>query len=305
MKRITKLFLTAAIVLFASSVFAQDMAQAGEFYNKATEAYQAGNELEAVKNFKEALKIAQAAGDEGIEMAEGCKSMIPQILLSAAQKMVAAKEYAKAEEIYTEVIEDAKSFGNDAALQTAQTRLAQIPMQQGGEALNSGNTEEAIALFQKALERDSNNGRAHLFLGMAYNKAGKVGEAEASLLKAKELGEVNAEKTLSGMYVSAANEALKAKKYNDAIASAEKALAIGANPTASQIAGLAAYNAKSWAKAANHLKNATPSSQINYMIGSCYESLGNKAQACAFLKKTLSDPKFGASAKAKIAKLGC
>ena len=114
MKRITKLFLTAAVVLFAGSVFAQDMTQAGEFYQKATEAYQAGNEMEAVKNFKEALKIAEAAGDEGVEMAQGCKDMIPQILLSAAGKMVAAKDYAKAEETYNEALAAAKDFGNES-----------------------------------------------------------------------------------------------------------------------------------------------------------------------------------------------
>ena len=115
MKRITRLFLTAAVVLFAGNAFAQDMTQAGELYQKATEAYQAGNEIEAVKGFKEALKIAQAAGDEGIEMAEGCKDMIPNILLSAAGKLVAAKDYAKAEETYNEALAAAKEYGKEAA----------------------------------------------------------------------------------------------------------------------------------------------------------------------------------------------
>ena len=123
MKRITRLFLTAAVVLFAGSAFAQDMTQAGELYQKATEAYQAGNEIEAVKGFKEALKIAQAAGDEGIEMAEGCKDMIPNILLSAAGKLVAAKDYAKAEETYNEALAAAKEYGKEAALKSAQTTL--------------------------------------------------------------------------------------------------------------------------------------------------------------------------------------
>ena len=305
MKRITKLFLTAAVVLFAGSVFAQDMTQAGELYQKATEAYQAGNEMEAVKNFKEALKIAQAAGDEGIEMAQGCKDMIPQILMSAAGKMVAAKDYVKAEETYTEALNAATEYGNDAVVANAKTKLAQIPLQQGNDAYTAGNMDEAIALLQKAIERDGNNAKAHLLLGMAYNKANKDDEAEASLMKAKELGDANAEKVLGGMFLSAANDAMKAKKFNDAIAKAEKALAIGPNPTASLIAGMSAYQAKNFNKAITHLVNAPASAQNTYILASCYEGAGKKAQACATYKKVLNDGKFGPTAKQKIAKLGC
>ena len=304
MKRITKLFLTAAVVLFAGSVFAQDMTQAGELYQKATEAYQAGNEMEAVKNFKEALKIAEAAGDDGIEMAQGCKDMIPQILLSAAGKMVAAKDYAKAEETYTDALNCAKEYGNDGVAANAQTKLAQIPLQQGNDAYNAGNMDEAIPFFQKAIERDANNAKAHLLLGMAYNKAGKNDDAEASLLKAKELGDANAEKVLTGMYVSAANEAMKAKKFSEAISTAEKALAIAPNPTASLIAGMSAYQSKNWNKAITHLVNAPASAQNTYILGSCYEAAGQKAKACATYKK-VNDAKFGPTAKQKIAKLGC
>ena len=305
MKRITRLFLTAAVVLFAGSAFAQDMTQAGELYQKATEAYQAGNEIEAVKGFKEALKIAQAAGDEGIEMAEGCKDMIPNILLSAAGKLVAAKDYAKAEETYNEALAAAKEYGKEAAVKSAQAKLAQIPMQQGNDAYNAGNMDEAISFLQKAVERDGNNAKAHLLLGMAYNKAEKDAEAEVSLMKAKELGDANAEKVLTGMFVSGANEAMKAKKFNDAIAKAEKALALGPNPTASLIAGMSAYQAKNFNKAITHLVNAPASAQNTYILASCYESAGKKAQACATYKKVLNDGKFGPTAKQKIAKLGC
>ena len=304
MKRITKLFLTAAVVLFAGSVFAQDMTQAGEFYQKATEAYQAGNEIEAVKNFKEALKIAQGAGEDGIEMVQGCKDMIPQILLSAAGKMVAAKDYTKAEETYAEALAAAKDFGNESVAKNAETKLAQIPMQQGNDALNAGNTEEAIGFLQKAVERDASNAKAHLLLGMAFNKANNSKDAETSLLKAKELGDANAEKVLSGMYVSTANEALKAKKFADAISNAEKALVFGANPTASLIAGMAGYQSKNWNKAITHLVNAPASAQNTYILATCYESAGKKAQACATYKK-VNDAKFGPTAKQKIAKLGC
>lgn len=305
MKRITKMFLTIAVVLFAGSAFAQDMTQATELYQKATEAYQAGNELEAVAGFKEALKIANEAGEDGVQMVEECKNMIPQILMAAAGKSVAAKDYAKAEEIYTEAYTLAKEYGNESVAENAQTKLAQVALQGGADALNSGKFDEAVSHFKKAIERDDDNATAYLYLGMAQGKLNKIDEAEAALLKAKELGNDKAATILSQTLVSSANEALKANKLNDAIAIAEKALALGANPTASQIAGMAAYKAKSWAKAANHLKNAPASAQTSYITASCFENAGNKAQACVFYKKVLNDAKFGPTAKQKIAKLGC
>ncbi len=305
MKRFVRIVLTATVALFAGNVFAQDMNQAGELYQKAVETYQAGNELEAVKNFKEALKIAEGAGEEGAEMVANCKDMIPQILLAAAGKLVGAKDYAKAEEIFKEVVTLGRQFGNEDIAKKAELTLTQIPMQAGADALNNGNTAEAISLFGKAVELNPENATAYLYLGMAHNSADNTDEAEKALLKAKELGNDKAEQALIGMFINNANDNYKAKNFKDAITFAEKALAFGANPSASQIAGVSAYNLKNWSKAATHLKNAPSNNQFTYMIGTCYENLGNKAQACTFLKKIVNDAKFGANAKAKVAKLGC
>lgn len=305
MKRITKLFLVAAIVLFAGSAFAQDMTKAGEVYQKATEAYQAGNEMEAVAGFKEALSIAKEAGDEGIEMVEGCKDMIPKILLSAAGKFVAAKDYVKAEETYNSALAAAKEYGKEALAKSAEDNLAKLPMQQGADALNAGDFAGAAALFQKATEKNPENSNAFLYLAMANEKAGNLDAAEAAYKKAGELGNEKANAAMSQMFVSNANKALKENKLKDAITLAEKALAMGPNPSASQIAGMAAYKSSSWAKAANHLKNAPSSPQTTYIIASCYEKAGNKGQACAFYKKIQNDAKFGPTAKAKIKNLGC
>jgi TolA-binding protein len=68
---------------------------------------------------------------------------------------------------------------------------------------------------------------------------------------------------------------------------------------------MSAYQAKNFNKAITHLVNAPASAQNTYILASCYEGAGKKAQACATYKKVLNDGKFGPTAKQKIAKLGC
>ena len=65
-KRINTFLMTLALALFVSAgAFAQDMTAATETFNKAKDAFTAGNETETIAGFNEAMKLASAAGEEG------------------------------------------------------------------------------------------------------------------------------------------------------------------------------------------------------------------------------------------------
>lgn len=307
MNRITKLFLTVAVVLFAGSSFAQDVTF-GDAFNKGNEAYQAGNALEAVANFKQALKLAEAAGDDGIEIAESCKDLIPQILLAEAGKNVSAKNYDKAEELYGEAAAAATEYGKDNIAKSAKEKLAQIPMAKGADALNAQNFDTAIESFTKAVEQNPENAQAFYYLGLAQKASGKDADAEASLTKAIELGNGNAKADLKKIYMSQLSAANKAKNYPAMIAAAEKVNALtpdSPDAQASLFGGMAAYNNKNYAKAIQLLKGAGANANAYYYLAMSYEKSNNKAQACANYKKIAGDAKFGAFAKSKITALGC
>lgn len=307
MKRITKLFLTVAVVLFAGSSFAQDITF-GDAFNKGNEAYQAGNALEAVAQFKQALKLAQEAGDEGIEIAENCKDLIPQILLAEAGKNVAAKNYDKAEELFNDALATATEYGNADMAKSAKEKLAQIPMAKGADALNSKDFTTAIDCFKKATEQNPQNATAFYYLGAAQNSANMDADAEVSLKKAIELGNANAKGMLKNMYMVELSSANKAKNFAKVVEAAEKVNAL--NPDApdaqaSLFGGIAAYNAKNYTKAINLLKGAGNNANANYYLAMSYDKAGNKKQACVYFKKIVSEAKFAAFAKQKITALGC
>ena len=104
MKRITKIALTVAVILFAGNVFAQSF---GDVFNSATELMQAGKKVEAANQFSDALRLALEAGEEGVDIADQCKEIIPALLNQAAAEKVSGKDYQAAKEIYSQV----KSFG--------------------------------------------------------------------------------------------------------------------------------------------------------------------------------------------------
>ena len=83
MKKI--IIVLASLVLFAGVASAQDMAQATETYNNGAAALQEGNKAQALELFLQALEEGQACGEDGAELVDNCKGIIPTIKLSIAR----------------------------------------------------------------------------------------------------------------------------------------------------------------------------------------------------------------------------
>ena len=88
------------IILIAASLFlsvfaatAQDLGQATEVAKSANDALMLGDNESALNGFKEALELAEACGDEGANLVETCKGVIPRILLSMGKDQVKLKNF--------------------------------------------------------------------------------------------------------------------------------------------------------------------------------------------------------------------
>lgn len=307
MKKFSKILMTVALTLFvAGSAFAQDMTQATEAYNKAAEAFKAGNEQEAITGFKAAMKIAETAGEEGKTMVADCKGLIPKIYLQEATKKITAKNYASAVEELATTASVAKEYGNTEVEQNANDLIPQVYMYIGDGALNGSKFEEAVAAYENAAKFNPNDGNCFLRMGIAYSQMNKDTEAIAAFEKAKANGqEAAANQQLSRMYLVNLQNAYQSKKYSEAVEAAEKVNAIEPNAQASLIGGLSAYNMKSYSKAISMFKKASQGAQTYYLLADSYEKSGQKASACIYYKKLVSDSKFGAYAKSKITALKC
>ena len=122
--------------------------------------------------------------------------------------------------------------------------------------------------------------------------------------------EAEVKSQLKTIYLKQASEALKAKKYDEAIELAGKVNEIAENAQAYQIAAQAASNAgkvkdaiagfEKYLELAPTAKNA---SQITYLLGTLYQKDKNNAKAKECYNKLLGDAKYGAYAQKALQSL--
>ncbi len=301
----------AAAICSAIAVSAQDMAAATETYNNGAMALQMGDNASALGAFQEALKMAEACGEAGVELANNCKNVIPQLMLQVGKELIKAENYDGAVAQINKAIAVAKEYGNAEIESEGAELLPQIAMQKAASLLSAKDFAGAVAAYSEIVAADPTNGSAYFRLGQCYGALGKIAEAETAYLEAAKNGqEKQAMKQLSNLYVKKAAADLKAKKYDDAIANALKSNGFLENATAMKVAGTAASSAQKSADAIKYLEkylalapNAKDAKSMNYTIAVLAQQLGDKAKAIENYTKVLSDPKFAETAKQQIAAL--
>lgn len=308
-----KVILIAIAALFAAAtVSAQDMAQATETYNNGAMALQMGDNTGALENFNNALKMAEACGEEGAELINNCKDIIPQLMLQIGKDKIKAKEYDGAIAQLESTMAKAKEYEKADIEAEAKELIPQVMLQKANTLLNDKDFAGAIEAYKAIVAGNPTNGTAFLRLGQAYGASGKIADAEAAYLEAAKNGEEkNANKQLSTLFVKRAAAQLKAKKYDEAIADALKSNGYLENATAMKVAGTAASSKNDSANAIKYLEeylrlspNAKDASAMHYTIAVTAQKAGDKAKAIENYKKILSDPKFSETAKQQLAALG-
>ena len=304
----------AAAMLSAGAASAQDMATATETYNNGAQSLQMGDNASALAYFEQALTMGEACGEDGTELVNNCKDIIPKVTLAIAKAKIQAEDYANALADLHKAIESAESFGNNPEVVTeANGLIPQLYMQKGNTLINAKDYAGAAEAYKQSIELDPDNANAYLRLGMAYGAAGNIAEAETAYLAAIQHGQEDAAtKQLSNLYVKLSASYLKAKKYQEALDAAVKSNEYLENATAMQVAGTAAAQLKKNADAVKYFEaylalapNAKNANQICYNIAAFSQALGDNAKACGYYQKIVNDPKFGPTAKQQIAALKC
>lgn len=299
----------AALALAVGYVGAQDLTEITEMYNSGAEAIAAGDKEGALKSFEQAYELAAALGEEGAEIAENCKNVIPELNLSIAKSLVNDTKYTEAIERIKTTISVAEKFANADILAEAKDLMPKVVMQNASVLLNAKKYAEAAEAYKEVLSGDPANGLAAFRLGLALTGAGKTEEAKAALQTAAENGQqAQAYKQLSNLFLKEAAADLKAKQYAKAVDAAVKVTEYdGKNSLAFQIAGQASqiqnkdndaikYFEK-YLELAPTAKNAT---QIAFTVGALYQKAKNNAKAVEYFQKAVNDPALGDKAKALI-----
>ena len=299
----------AALALAAGYVGAQDLTEITEMYNSGAEAIAAGDTEGALKSFEQAYELAAALGEEGAEIAENCKNVIPELNLSIAKSLVNDTKYTEAIDRIKTTISVAEKFANADILAEAKDLMPKVVMQNASVLLNAKKYAEAAEAYKEVLSGDPANGLAAFRLGLALTGAGKTEEAKAALQTAAENGQqAQAYKQLANLFLKEAAADLKAKQYAKAVDAAVKVTEYdGKNSLAFQIAGQASqilnkdndaikYFEK-YLELAPTAKNAT---QIAFTVGALYQKAKNNAKAVEYFQKAVNDPALGDKAMALI-----
>ena len=306
MKKIFLMLVAAAMT--ALTVSAQDMAQATENYNNGAMELQMGNKEAALGYFQTALTMAEALGDEGVDIVTNCMNTIPARMASIGKDLVKAENFDAAIEQFNKTIEVAESYGNTEVVEEAKTLIPQVLMSKAGDLLNAKDFAAASAAYQQVLDANPENGMAALRLGMALAAQGKTAEAEAAYVQAAANGqEANANKQLSNMYVKLAQAALKGKKFQEVVDFAAKSNQYLENANAYRFAASASQqlgkNADCIANYEKYLElspNAKDANGVKFTIAALYQQAGNNAKAKEYYQAVVSDPQFGASAQEQL-----
>jgi len=299
MKRIKiSLLSTVCMLFFAVGAYAQDINQAIEFNNKGVEAFKAKDWNTAITQFNQALTILKELGDEGKNMTQEIKDLIPSLHYFFGQELAKASKVNEAIEQLKKAIEMADLYDDfNTTAADAKKLIDQLNIATAAAFFNEKKYEEAIAACKVVLEADPQNGNMYLSIGRSYKELGNENEAITAYEKAIELGSREAPPLLANIYLTQAQAAQRATppKWATVYDLAKKAVAIVDNYNTNYQFGLAAVETKKFQEAIPYLDKALSSSQndsqkevVIYRLAMANEGLGKNSQACGFYKQLLN-----------------
>lgn len=278
-----KVILTiASLALGAAVMSAQDLKAVSEIFNSGAESLNNGAKTEALASFQNALTQAAALGDEGKEVVDNCKNIIPNLTISIAKDLFKEGKVDEAIEKAKEALAFAKEYEIAEEVEDASKVIGQFMFQKGNDAFNAKDFAGAAEAYKAVLDADPANGTAALRLGMALAGAGDVTAAEEAFNIAAANGqEAAAKKQLGNIALKAAAAALKAKDYQGALDNAVKSAEINPSANAFKIAGNAAAQLKKYKEAVEYFGkylNISPNASDAAQIKATVEALKKAIQ---------------------------
>ncbi len=298
----------AAVILSAGFVFAQDMATATETAKTANDALSIKDYASALAGFQQALTEAAACGEEGEELVNTCKGVIPTIMLNIAKNAIKESKFDDGLKTLADAIKTAGEYGADDVVAEATTLVGQAKKAKASSLVKAKDYVNAIAAYKEVLEADPADGASALQLGAALNATGDTAGAVAAFEQAMANGqEATAKKQLANIYLKDGQALLKEKKFKEAVEACLKSAEYNPSANAYKLAASAATQNKDNANAIAYYEkylevspDAKDAPAITFTIAALYQQAGNKAKALENYKKVASDPTYGPQAKPQI-----
>jgi len=306
-KKVTTIF-TIIFCAWTMNVAAQSAEEAYDLYQKGIRAVEAKDYEAAINNLVASLNMYEGIDPEGLEgietVKEGAKQALVQTYYAYGMDLYQEKDFDKALQQFKNTEDFAKKTNNDDLATKASAYIGRVYISKASAAFTEKQYDETISFADEVLKTDNNSEAAYLWRGRAYKEKGDLNKMKTDLDKCMELTKddeqkattySNAAKIAGAAYMSAGTDAIKNKKYADAVSHLETATSYPETNANTYYYLAMAYNALSkWNDAVTAADKALTMDlkdpSATYLeLGKAYEGLGKKTEACTAYKKVTTE----------------
>lgn len=265
----TKFFKTLLTILalnlfFLNFSWGQELADVATSYNDALKVVN-DNPKKAQAQLETILPQAEALGEEGAEIKGKIEGLLPSLQYKAALAAYKAKDLDKAIPAFEKALKLAKQYDDQEVAKSIKPKLPVLYYSRGRKLLKAKKAKEADEYFDKAIALDDSYDNAYFGKSMVL-RSGDRAQMYEQLDKAIELAGDDSKsaksfkKSVRFFLYKEAKANVKKKKFQQALADSEKALA---------------YD----------YEGAKDADRIYVQMGKAYAGLNQKSDACATYKK--------------------
>jgi len=300
-----------AVLFMAVTVSAQSVEAVGQKYNEGIELVKAKNYAQAIPALKEAISLGEKAGDAAASMVESAKSALISSYLKQGITLYKKKDFEKALKVLEEGKKVAEQYGDSKSAKKFGSVIPQVLYGYGNYFLKQKKYDEAVAQFDKAIEKKPTCVKAFFGKEAVYKEKGDYAKMKEYADKAVELGKTNskaakiAAKAKKMAYLAlykAGGEELTKGNASAAIKYFNDALNYGKGDADLYLNMALAYNsAKNFSKGVDAalkalaLKENGDKNAIYFVLAQAYEGKGDTANACKYYKLVKQGPNVDAA----------
>ncbi len=312
-KLLQKILLITGLALFVTvQLQGQSLREAIETFNTGMELVDTDIEA-AIENIERSHEMALQLGAEGEELQVQAEIQLPGLYYSRALAIYRERDIPGAVDAFEQAIEKSEQFDDPETKRRSESVLHQLYAMLGDAQFRETNNEEALELFDKALEINPQHARSYLGKSLVYRRLEDTENFKRSIDRTIEtaLATENeqifqtAESTARDYFLLRGIRAKGESEYERALELLKTSLEYDQSFSETHFIIASIYNEQSlFQNAVNSARRAislTDGSQnetakIYFELGKAYEGLGNSEQACDAYKNA-AHGQYEASAK--------
>jgi tetratricopeptide (TPR) repeat protein len=308
MKCIKLLSVLAVLFGFTLVSPAQTLQEVTDARNKGAELMAAGDYDGAITELEKCVDLAKKVGADADEHRLVAEGALPNLYLQKADKILDTKDYPAALKALEAAKAAAGKYNSEDVKAKVEKSIPLVYLAVGSADFQAKKFPDAIKSLDQATSLDPDMARAYFIKGASYQSLKEddkmIENYKLAIEKAKAAGDASTAKSatsqLNKFFFNNGITAMKVKKWDEAIASFNKAVEVDPTYADAYYRMTSCYNnKKDWNNAITSgekaLKlragdDAKATDGIYYELGTAYAGKNDNGKACESFKKVVNEP---------------